>query len=744
MLVFALALFSSSYIPSDADIDAIIAKLSLAEKVGQMAQLGIDDFVNNDDDTVKLEFANRALKEYKVGSVLNTYNLVSHSRYTWANIINTLSQITLENPSQIPLLYGLDSIHGATFVNDSTLFPQEQGMSATFNLALARLGSQISAYETRAANVAWTFSPVVDLGLDLRWSRIWEDFGEDPYLSGQMGAAMVSGFQGTDPYSIDTQHVAACGKHYLGYGNPVSGKDRTPAVISENYLREYHLPPFKALVDAKVATIMVNSGLINGVPVHSSHFLLTELLKGELGFDGFVVTDWGDIENIYIRDKVARSSKEAVKIAINAGIDMSMIPYDLNFCTYLIELVNEGEVPVSRIDDAVRRILRVKARLGLFQTPTTAPANYPEFGSAAYEQAAYDAASESITLLKNEGNILPLPADASILVTGPNANSIRCLDGGWSYSWQGGSSPIYAARYNTILTAIQDRFKNVAYVEGVAYNNSGKYWEEYEVDIPAAVAAASNVDYVVLAVGENSYTEKPGDLQDLTLSNLQLKLALALVATGKPIILLLNEGRPRIIEKFVDATKAVLQLYLPGNFGGDALADILVGTVNPSGRLPYTYPRYPHSLVNYWHKYSEELTAQPGAYNYESDYSPLWEFGTGLSYSTFTYGDLTLSANKITAADKLTVSVTVTNHGPRTGKETVLLYTSDLYASTAPDVKRLRKFTKIELTMGQAQTVTFELSAEDLSFINTDNKRVTEPGDFKVAIGPLSQTFTLQ
>jgi beta-glucosidase len=556
-----------------------------------------------------------------------------------------------------------------------------------------------------------------------------------------MGAAMVAGFQGPDPYSIDVEHVAACGKHYLGYGNPVSGKDRTPAVISENYLREYHLPPFKALVDARIATIMVNSGLINGIPVHSSKFLLTDLLKGELGFDGFVVTDWGDIENIYIRDRVATSSKEAVKLAINAGIDMSMIPYDLAFCTYLIELVNEGSVPISRIDDAVRRILRVKARLGLWQVPVTKPDNYPNFASKDFEKAAYDAAAESITLLKNEGKILPLAPTTKIFVTGPSADSIRSIDGGWSYSWQGGYSPIYASQYKTIVRAIRDRFHSVTYEEGVAYNNTGDYWEEYEVSIPKAVAAAADADVVVLSVGENSYTEKPGDLQDLALSPLQLKLALAIVATGKPVILVLSEGRPRIIEKFVDNVQAVLQLYLPGNFGGEALADILLGKVNPSGKLPYTYPRYPHSLVNYWHKYSEEQTAQPGAYNYESDYSPLWEFGTGLSYTTFQYSDLGLSSTTLSAGQTLTVKVTVKNIGPVTGKEAVLLYTSDLYASTAPDVKRLRKFTKVELAHDESVVVTFDIKPEDLSFINTANKRVTEPGEFKIAIGPLSQNF---
>jgi beta-glucosidase len=555
---------------------------------------------------------------------------------------------------------------------------------------------------------------------------------------------MIEGFQG-DPLNIDSYHVAACAKHYLGYGNPVSGKDRTPAVIPENYLREYHLPAFQAAVNAGVATIMVNSGLINGIPVHSSKFLLTDLLKGELGFDGFIVSDWGDIQAFFVRDRIAVSAKDAVRIGINAGLDMSMVPYDLKFCDYLIELVNEGAVPISRIDDAVRRILRVKARLGLWQIPVTKPSNYPEFGSAAFEKAAYDAAAESITLLKND-RLLPLLDGVRVLVTGPNADSMRPLDGGWSYSWQGNAVNQFTSAYHTILAAIRSVAgnDNVVYVPGVKYIDSGKYWEDQEVDIAAAVTAAASVDVVILAVGENSYTEKPGDLQDLSLSELQLELGRRLLETGKPVVLVLNEGRPRILGDLPDKARAVVQTYLPGNFGGDALADILFGKVNPSGKLSYTYPRYRHSLVNYWHKYSEEQTAQPGTYNYESDWSPLYEFGTGLSYTKFLYENLRVSSSVIGLDEVVRVIVTVTNTGDRQGKESVLLFTSDLYASTAPDVKRLRRFKKVDLAPNESVDVEFDLDAEALSFVNTANKRVTEPGEFRVAVGPLSTTFRVK
>jgi beta-glucosidase len=721
--------------PSDEEIEALLQSLTLEEKVGQMAQVDIGNFIDPATDRVLDDYAVKGIVVSKVGSILNTYGGLPHSPQTWQAVQQTLDSYAKQTPHKIPLLYGIDSIHGANFVIGATLFPQQIGLAATFNVSHAIASSRISAYETRAASIPWTFSPVLDLGSDVRWPRLWEDFGEDPYLGSEMGVAMVRGFQGDDPHQIDAKHVAACGKHFLGYGSPVSGKDRTPAVIPENYLREYHLPAFKAAVDAGVATIMVNSALVNGVPVHCNRFLLTTLLKEELGFDGLVVTDWQDIENIHQRDRVARTSKEAIRLAINAGIDMSMIPVDLQFCVWLAELVTEGAVPLARIDDAVRRILRVKARLGLFRTATTSAADYPDFGSPTFEKAAYDAAAESITLLKNDGNILPLAVGTRVLVAGPNAHSMRALNGGWSYSWQGHAVPQFTAQYRTILQAIQAvNADATGYAQGVAYLETGKYWEEREVDITAAVTAVRDVDCIILAVGENSYCEKRGDLRDLSLSALQLKLAEALIETGKPVVLVLSEGRPRIIERIVDRVRAVLQIYLPGNFGGDAVADVLFGVVNPSGRLPYSYPRYPHSLINYWHKYSEE---QP-------DDLPLWEFGHGLSYTTFAYSDLTLSKSVIKPADTLTVKVTVANKGALRGKEAVLLFVSDLWASTAPDTKRLRRFTKIELEPGEAQVVTFELTVADLSFVNIENKFVAEPGEFTIAVATEHANFLLE
>jgi beta-glucosidase len=619
---------------------------------------------------------------------------------------------------------------------------------ATFNTTTAEVAANISAYETRAAGVPWVFAPVVDLGLDVRWSRIWEDFGEDPYLGGQMGAAYVRGFQG-DPYNISRYKVAACGKHYVGYGNPISGKDRTPAVIPELYLREYHLPAFQALVEAKVATIMVNSGLINGIPVHSSKFLITDVLKGELKYDGFVVTDWGDIGNMFTRDHAANSTREAVALAINAGIDMAMIPYDLEFTDHVIALYTAGRISIDRINDAVRRILKVKARIGLWQINMTKRSEYPAFGDPAFHKAAKDGALESITLLKNDGDVLPLDVKGKYLLTGPNAGSIRPLLGGWSYSWQGEKSvrSDFGGKYNTIAKAINNSLVtgggHLTYSPGVEYNYSfdAKYWEEYEVNIQAAANAVAGVDAVILALGENSYTEKPGDLNDLALSPLQVKLAKAIIAAAavakKKVVLVLNEGRPRIIDKIEQDIPAIVQIYLPGHFGADALADILFGKVNPSGKLPYTYPRFRHSLINYWHKLAEEQQAQPGPYNYESDYNPLWEFGHGLSYTTFAYSNLVLSKTKFSGTQTVTVNVTVKNTGKRPGKEVVQLYSSDLYASVAPDKKRLRRFTKIELEQGAQKVVTFNLTAADLSFINWQNKRVTEPGEFTIQVGPL-------
>jgi beta-glucosidase len=719
--------------------------MTLEEKVGQMAQVTID--IMKDRNTWKLSdsLMRKGIVDYKIGSLLNTWNNSAPELNEWYEALKTVQSYTQQTRLKIPLVYGVDAIHGANYTNKATLFPQQIGQAATFNRALVRRAGEITAYETRAASLPWTFSPVLDLGIDVRWPRLWETFGEDPYLASALGVEMTKGYQGNDPQNIGKYNIMACAKHFLGYSAPVSGKDRTPAIISDNVLREYHLPSFQAAVEAGIGSVMVNSGLINGIPVHASHYYLTDLLKNELNFKGVIVTDWMDIENLYKRDRFAVSSKDAVRLAINAGIDMAMIPYNYDFCDHLIELVNEGAVSMERIDDAVRRILKMKFELNLFERPYENPADYPLFGSQEFRKTAYETAVESMTLLKNENSILPLSNNKKILVTGPNANSMRSLNGGWSYSWLGDKTEQYAGEYNTILEAVRKNAgeKNVIYSPGVAWVETGKYWEEKEISIKAAVRAARKADYILLCLGENSYTEKPGDTHDLALSDLQIALAKALQATGKPVILVLNQGRPRIINRIDEKSKAILMSYLPGNFGGDAIANVIFGKQNPSGKLPYTYPKYPHSHVNYWHKYSEEQTRAEGMYNYESDYAPLYEFGHGLSYTTFEYSNLKLSKTKVTENETLEVTVDVRNTGKRDGKEAVLLYLSDLYASLAPDMKRLKGFEKIELKAGETKTVKFKITKAELSFVNIESKTIVEPGDFEIKIGNQKVRFEL-
>ncbi len=744
ILNLTVALFAHAT-KHDEAVEKILNQMTLEEKVGQMAQVTVD--IMKDRNTWKLSdsLMRKGIVDYKIGSLLNTWNNSAPELSEWFETLKTVQSYTQQTRLKIPLVYGVDAIHGVNYTNKATLFPQQIGQAATFNRSLVRRAAEITAYETRAASLPWTFSPVLDLGIDVRWPRLWETFGEDPYLASALGVEMTKGYQGNDPQSIGKYNVMACAKHFLGYSAPVSGKDRTPAIISDNVLREYHLPSFQAAVEAGIGSVMVNSGLINGIPVHASHYYLTDLLKNELNFKGVIVTDWMDIENLYKRDKFAVSSKDAVRLAINAGIDMAMIPYNYDFCDHLIELVNEGAVSMERIDDAVRRILKMKFELNLFERPYENPANYPLFGSQEFRKAAYETAVESMTLLKNENNILPLSGNKKILVTGPNANSMRSLNGGWSYSWLGDKTEQYAGEYNTILEAVRKNAgeKNVIYSPGVAWVEKGKYWEEKEISIKAAVRAARKADYILLCLGENSYTEKPGDTHDLALSDLQIALAKALQATGKPVILVLNQGRPRIINRIDEKSKAILMSYLPGNFGGDAIADVIFGKQNPSGKLPYTYPKYPHSHVNYWHKYSEEQTRAEGMYNYESDYSPLYEFGHGLSYTTFEYSNLKLSNTKITEDETLEVSVDVRNTGKRDGKEAVLLYLSDLYASLAPDMKRLKGFEKIELKAGETKTVKFKITKAELSFVNIDSKTIVEPGNFEIKIRNQKAGFEL-
>ncbi len=723
-----------------------VKQLTLEEKIGQMMQLVTDLFGTNDAQGVfhiDRAKADTLFSKYKIGSILNAPNTCAPTAAQWEEIISDIQKLSMKHIG-IPCVFGLDQNHGSTYTQGGTLFPQNINVGATFNRDIARQSAEATAYETRAVSVPWTFCPTVDLGRDARWPRIWENFGEDCYLNAEMGRMQTLGFQGNDPKHIDQQHVAVSLKHYLGYGVPWSGKDRTPAYISPSDLREKHFAPFLAAIREGAASIMVNSASVNGMPVHANHELLTVWLKEQTGWDGVLITDWADINNLYTRERVAKDKKDALCIAINAGIDMIMEPYSVDACILLKELVEEGKIPMSRIDDAVSRILRMKERLGLYKHPTQRLKDYPKFGGKEFAQLALDGAVESMVLLKNEGNILPLAKGKKLLVTGPNANQMRCLNGGWSYTWQGHRTDEFAQQYNTIYEALCNEYgqQNVVLCQGVTYNEQGKYWEENMPDIEAAVRAAKDVDIIVACIGENSYTETPGNLSDLTLSQNQRDLVKALSQTGKPIVLILNEGRPRIISDIVPLCQAVVDILLPGNYGGDALALLLSGKRNFSGRMPYTYPSEINSLANYDFKKSEEVGTMEGAYDYNARITQQWGFGTGLSYTTFEYANLRVDKAHFTKDDVLTVSVDVTNKGRMAGKESILLYSSDLIASMTPDGRRLRQFDKISLNPGETRTVTLQLPASDLAFVGYDGRWRLEEGDFLLTVGSLSTQVT--
>ncbi|MBD0401445.1 glycoside hydrolase family 3 N-terminal domain-containing protein [Flammeovirga sp. EKP202] len=734
--------------PENEKIEKLLRQMTLEEKVGQMTQVTLE-VVSKGEGPFRMDkpwaLDHDKLKDvlinYHVGSILNTAGEV-RTPEEWYKVIKTIQDVaTNDTRLKIPVLYGIDAIHGM-YSAGATMFPQEISMAASWNPELVKKSSEIIAYETRACGIPWTFNPTLDLGIDPRWPRMWEAYGEDPYLQSIMGTESVKGYEGG---AIDNpNHVASCLKHYIGYGAPRSGKDRTPAWIPETFLREYFLPPFEAAVQAGAKSVMVNSGEVNGVPVHASKKLLTDILRGELGFEGVIVTDWFDINNLVERHHIAANKKEAVKKAILAGIDMSMVPYDVEFSKHLVELVKEGQISEERIDASVRRILKLKFELNLFENPYTDYKNYPDYGGEKHHQIARQSAHEVITLLKNENNILPLKQGAKILVTGPNANSMRALNGGWTYTWQGEKTNKFAADHNTIVEALKAQSTNIFFEEGVRYPEGNN---DYKVDevvyIDKAVKLAKNVDYILLCLGENSYTEKPGDLDDLTLSANQLKLAEAMIKTKKPVILVLNEGRPRVISSIEDQLKAVIQLYLPGNEGGNALADILYGKVNPSGKLPYTYPRFVNDLLPYYHKFSSSTAHNDGNINNNHEVKAQYEFGFGLSYTTFKYEDLKLSKDKISTDDELEVSIKVTNTGQREGKEVVQLYTTDIVASISPSVKRLRRFEKINLKAGESKTVSFKINKNDLSFIGEDNKPVVEAGEFIITCGSLQKKFHL-
>lgn len=737
---------SLSAIPSDPVIEANIQewlkKMTLEEKIGQMCEITVDvvtDFPGSKEG-FKLSEAmlDTVIGKYKVGSILNVPLSVAQKKEVWAEAIRKIQEKSMKEIG-IPCIYGVDQIHGTTYTLDGTLFPQGVNMGASFNRELVRRGAEISAYETKAGCIPWTYAPVVDLGRDPRWPRMWENYGEDCYVNAEMGVAAVKGFQGEDPNHIGEYRVAACMKHYMGYGVPVSGKDRTPSSISRSDLREKHFAPFLAAVKAGALSVMVNSGVDNGMPFHANRELLTEWLKEDLNWDGMIVTDWADINNLCTRDHIAATKKEAVKIAINAGIDMSMVPYEVSFCDYLKELVQEGEVPMSRIDDAVARVLRLKYRLGLFEHPYWDIRKYDKFGSAEFAAEALQAAEESEVLLKNEGGILPLRKGTKILLAGPNANSMRCLNGGWSYSWQGHRADEFAGAYHTIYEALCDKFgtQNIVYEPGVTYApyKNDNWWEENEPEIDKAVKAAAGVDVIVACIGENSYCETPGNMNDLTLSANQRNLVKALAGTGKPVVLILNQGRPRIINDIVPLAKAVVNVMLPGNYGGDALANLLSGDANFSAKMPFTYPKYVNMLPNYDYKSCENMGQMGGNYNYDAVMDVQWPFGYGLSYTTYAYRNLRVDRTEFVASDELVFSVDVTNTGKVEGKESVLLYSKDVVASSTPDNIRLRNFEKISLKPGETKTVTMKLKGSDLAFVGYDGKWRLEKGDFIIKCG---------
>ena len=801
VVLFANGAFAQTpAIPRDAALEAkvekTLSKMTLDEKIGQMLELNLDligsmaapnakidrkkveqrmrEFGQSDDavkDLLKLsdkEIADRLgnyhldiyegqaipvwklnetmldtlISKYKVGSLLNAPGTRAATLAQWQEWIGIIQKKSMKHIG-IPDIYGLDHNHGVTYTQGGTLFPQPINIAASFNTQLARTGAEITAYESRAGNCPWVYNPVIDLGRDPRWSRIWESFGEDPIVNARMVEAEILGYQGSDPNHLGKYNVATCVKHYFAYGAPFTGKDRTPVYLSPSVLREKYFEPFKCAIQGGALSIMVNSGSVNGVPVHASYEYLTKWLKDDLQWDGMIVTDWADINNLYTRERVAKDKKDAIHIAINAGIDMSMDPYSVDFCILLKELVNEGKVSQERIDDAVRRILRLKYRLGLFDQPNTGGKGFEKFGSQEFAEKSLRAAEEGEVLLKNEDNILPLAKGKKIMLTGPNANQMRCLNGGWSYTWQGSKAEDLAEQYNTIYEALCNKFgkDNIILEQGVTYNENGAYYDENKPEIGKAVAAASQADVIIACIGENSYCETPGNLTDLWLSSNQRDLVKELAKTGKPIILILNEGRPRLIADIEPLAKAVVDILLPGNYGGDALANLLAGDANFSAKMPYTYPREINSLANYDYKVSEEVGTMAGAYNYDAKVSLQWPFGYGMSYTTFEYSNLRVDKTRFDANDVITINVDVKNTGNRAGKESVLLYTSDLVASMVPDNKRLRAFDKVELQPGETRSVTFSLPAKSMAFVGFDGKWTLEEGEFVVKIGRLTQTI---
>jgi beta-glucosidase len=714
----------------EAKIEALLRQMTVEEKVGQMTQVTIDVVSvpnavgrNHRLDPQKLE---EAILKWKVGSILN----VNGEAYTvdhWHEVLNAIQDVVEKSRLKIPVLYGIDSIHGANYTLDAVLFPNAISAAATWNLDLVKRSAEISAFQTRASGIPWTFYPVQDIGRQPLWPRFWETFGEDVYLASRMGAVYTEGLQGNDVSARDK--VAACIKHYAGYSMPFNGKDRTPAILDERTMRQVILPPYEAVARAGAPTAMINSSEISGVPGHANSWLINQVLKKEWGFRGFVVSDWEDIKRLHTRDRVAATPKDAVRIAVMAGVDMSMVPFDFSFAELLLQCVKEGSVPMSRIDDAVRRILRVKMQVGLFDRPRPDPAMKAEFDKPDFHEANLAAARESLVLLKNDG-VLPLPKGRRLLVTGPNADLLSVLNGGWSLTWQGNKEELYPKNKLTILKALRSLNSGgaVEYVKGVE-------WQK-EIDIRAAVQAAASADAVIAVMGEPTYCETPGNIEDLALPEPQIRLVEALAATGKPVITVLVGGRPRVLRTITRNSKAILWAGLPGNEGGRAVAEVLFGDVNPSGKLPFSYPRNVNGFTTYDYKPLENTHDNPTGWEFP--------FGHGLSYTQFAYSDLKLSADSMPRTGSITVSVKVRNTGTRAGKEVVQLYVSDLYRQVSPPNKELKGFQKIELAPGEERTVEFTLAAKDLAFVGLENKWILEPGEHRVQIANLTANFRLR
>ncbi len=721
----------------DAEIEAILKQMSIEEKVGQMTQLNLDVVCEGGIyklvephhlDPVKLR---EALVKYHVGSILNCGG---HAipRKQWLEIIGGIQEVAQkETRLKIPVVYGIDAIHGANYVSGSTLFPQQIAQAATFNPELTFKASEITAYETRSAGMTWNFSPVLDVARNPLWSRVFETYGEDALVCSRFGEAAILGYQGKPSNApIDAVHVAACMKHFLAYGGARTGKDRTPVYLSDIQLREIYLPSFQKAIESGALTVMINSGEINGIPVHADKKILTGLLRDELKFEGVAVTDWEDVMKLQLNHKVAPNLKEATFMAVEAGIDMCMVPNDYDFTKLLIELVKEGRITESRLDVSVRRVLKLKQKLGILKS-TTLPKekDFEKFASAEHRAAARKTAEESITLLENLNQTLPLKANQKIFVTGPAANSLSMLNGAWTRTWQGVDTIWDDQSNNTILEAMRAVSSNVTYAPGCGIDT--------ELNLTEALNMARQSDVIVACMGEKPSTEKPGDINDLSLSRAQLDYLNTLIATGRPVVLVLVENRPRLVAEVADRCAAVIMAYQPGDTGGDALADILMGKVNPSGKLPITYPRFNHSLIWYDHKYTETFDENYG----NKAFNPQWEFGHGLSYSNLVYSDLTVSKSTLTGDEELTVEVKITNNSSRDARESVLLFSRDHFASVTPSVKKLRDFTKITVKAGETQAVKFTIDAKDLSFVSVDGKWITEPGDFDLMIGTLSTTL---